>query len=84
MTVPSALAAQPAQARRVAVASAGPAVAKLLLTPEEAAQVLGIGRTKVYELLLTNALESVKIGTCRRIPASCLSEFVERLRIPGT
>lgn len=58
-------------------------VPKMLLTPEEAAQVLGIGRTKVYELLVTNALESVKIRACRRIPASCLGEFVERLRLPG-
>ena len=60
-----------------------PTVAKLLLTPEEAARVLGIGRTKVYELLVSNALESVKIGACRRIPAACLGEFVERLRLPG-
>ena len=53
---------------------------KLLLTPEEAAQVLGIGRTKVYELLLSNALESVKIGASRRIPTDALGAFVDGLR----
>ena len=53
---------------------------KLLLTPEEAAQVLGIGRTKVYELMLSNALESVKIGASRRIPTDSLAAFVETLR----
>jgi excisionase family DNA binding protein len=58
------------------------AVTKLLLTPEEAANVLGIGRTKVYELMLTNALESVKIGASRRIPAEALGTFVASLRMP--
>ena len=53
---------------------------KLLLTPEEAAQVLGIGRTKVYELMLSDALESVKIGASRRIPTDSLATFVETLR----
>lgn len=57
-----------------------PSLTKLLLTPEEAAQVLGIGRTKVYELMLSNALESVKIGASRRIPIQSLSTFVDALR----
>jgi len=56
---------------------------RLLLTPEEAAELLGIGRTKVYELMLTNALESVKIGTARRIPTDALTEFVSTLRRKG-
>ena len=60
-----------------------PPLTKLLLTPEEAAQVLGIGRTKVYELMLSNALESVKIGASRRIPVQSLSTFVDRLRAQG-
>lgn len=55
-------------------------VPKLLLTPEEAARVLGIGRTKVYELMLSNALESVKIGASRRIPTDSLARFVDALR----
>ena len=55
-------------------------ITKLLLTPEEAAQVLGIGRTKVYELLLSNTLESVKIGASRRIPTDSLAAFVDTLR----
>ena len=32
------------------------------LTPEEAARVLGIGRTFVYQLLATGKLESFKLG----------------------
>jgi len=39
---------------------------KLLLTPTEAATALGIGRSKVYELMQTGQLQSVHIG---RLPA---------------
>ena len=52
----------------------------ILLTPAEAARALGIGRSKLYELLQTGALESVHIGACRRIPASALTDLVKRLR----
>lgn len=56
------------------------AVSKLLLTPEEAAEALSIGRSKLYELLANGSLESVAIGACRRIPKTALHDFVERLR----
>jgi excisionase family DNA binding protein len=54
-------------------------VQKLLLTPEETASVLSVGRTKVYELIAVGALRSVRIGSSRRIPASAVYEFVDRL-----
>ena len=40
----------------------------LLVCPEDAAHVLGIGRTKVYELIRSGALRSVRVGGLRRIP----------------
>jgi excisionase family DNA binding protein len=52
---------------------------KLLLTPTEAAIALGIGRSKVYELLRAGQLRSVRIGTCRRIPADALNDLVTAL-----
>jgi len=52
----------------------------LLLTVERAAERLEVGRTKVFELLATGQLESVKIGRARRIPADALRGYVERLR----
>jgi excisionase family DNA binding protein len=55
-------------------------VEKLLLTAEETAEVLGIGRSKVYELLRAGVIQSVRIGACRRIPAAAVTEYVERLR----
>lgn len=53
---------------------------KLLLTPTEAATALGIGRSKVYELMQTGQLQSVHIGACRRVPADALTAFLEQLR----
>lgn len=53
---------------------------KLLLTAEETAKVMGIGRTKVFELIAAGAMESVRIGGSRRIPASAIQEYVARLR----
>jgi excisionase family DNA binding protein len=50
-----------------------------LLTPEEAAQALRVGRSKVYELIAAGALRSVKIGGSRRISAAALAEFVAQL-----
>ncbi|GAA2843542.1 helix-turn-helix domain-containing protein [Kribbella solani] len=52
----------------------------LLLTVEQAAQRLGIGRTSVYALLKTGEIESVPVGRLRRIPTECLDEYVRRLR----
>jgi len=51
----------------------------LLVRPEDAATLLGLGRTKVYELMRSGALRSVKIGGLRRIPATALTEFVAKL-----
>jgi excisionase family DNA binding protein len=54
-------------------------VNKLLLTPAEAAEVLSIGRTKVYELMADGDLVSVRIGNSRRVPLDAVNEFVARL-----
>ena len=52
----------------------------LLLTVEEAAERLHLGRTLVYRLISSDELESVKVGRSRRVPAECLSEYVAKLR----
>lgn len=52
---------------------------KLLLTAEEAAELLGIGRSKVYQLMAGGVLRSVKVGRCRRIPRKAIVDFVESL-----
>ncbi len=52
----------------------------ILLTPTEAAQALGIGRSKLYQLMQDGVLESVHIGACRRIPTDALLALVAKLR----
>ena len=52
---------------------------QLLLRPVEAAARLGIGRTKLYELMASGELRSVKIGGARRVSATALTEFVAAL-----
>lgn len=51
----------------------------ILLTVNEAASRLGLGKTKVYELMMRGELASVRIGAARRIPTRSLEEYVERL-----
>ena len=51
----------------------------LLVGPEDVTRVLGIGRTKVYELIRSGALRSVRVGGLRRVPVAALDEFVARL-----
>jgi excisionase family DNA binding protein len=56
----------------------------LVLTVEQAAKRLGIGRTLMYALIASGEVESVPIGRLRRIPVECLAEYVDRLRQQNT
>ena len=51
-----------------------------LVTVEEGADMLGLKRSKMYELLMSGEVESLKIGKARRIPVEALDEFIGRLR----
>jgi excisionase family DNA binding protein len=51
---------------------------KLLLRPLEAAEAIGIGRSKVYELLASGDLPSVRVGSSVRIPVEQLREWINR------
>ena len=52
---------------------------KLLLSPEESADALGVCRSRVYHLMRTGELVSVKIGRSRRVPTLALRDYVEAL-----
>jgi excisionase family DNA binding protein len=52
---------------------------KLLFSPEHAADKLEIGRTRMYALLKSGELRSVKIGRSRRVTAGALQDYVNRL-----
>lgn len=63
-----------------AITEVAPEPNRILLTVQEAAKVLGIGRTLMYSLVMSGEIESVPIGRLRRVPAECLTEYVVRLR----
>ena len=59
-----------------------PANAPLLITIREAATILRLGRSKVYELIGAGELEVVHIGRACRLPIDGVEAYVERLRGP--
>ncbi len=60
----------------MAEAMAETASGRLLLTVEEAAQRLGIGKTLAWELVWNGELPSVRLGRCVRIPLAALEEWI--------
>ncbi|WP_353051468.1 helix-turn-helix domain-containing protein [Herbidospora sp. NBRC 101105] len=48
-------------------------------TVEQVAEILNIGRDKVYALLRTKQLNSIKIGKLRRITDQHLADFVSSI-----
>lgn len=54
----------------------------LLLTPEEAAQVLRLGRTTIYALMKAGDLHPVHIGRSCRLSRAELVRYVNRLDAP--
>lgn len=53
---------------------------KLLYKVADVAQVLSLSRTKVYELVRSGELPSVRIGGSRRVRGEDLTEYVESLQ----
>ena len=47
----------------------------------DAARMIGIGRTKLYELISSGELETVKIGKATRITTASLHALVNRQRL---
>jgi len=51
---------------------------RLLLRPMEAAEAIGVGRSKVYELLASGELPSIRIGGSVRVPVDALQRWIDR------
>lgn len=52
---------------------------RLLLTVPEAAKALAISRSKLYELLASGVLRSVRIDGSRRVPLDALNAYINTL-----
>jgi excisionase family DNA binding protein len=57
---------------------------KILYRPEEGADALAVSRARMYELIASGEVESIKIGRSRRISRTALEQYVERLRLGDT
>jgi len=49
---------------------------KLLLRPNEAAELLGVGRSTIYALLASGDVPSVRVGRSVRLPLEALKQWV--------
>lgn len=47
-----------------------------LLTVDQAADVLQVGRVKMFQLVTTGAVRSIKIGKLRRVPVTALDDYI--------
>jgi excisionase family DNA binding protein len=56
----------------------------LLPVYPEAASVLGIRRTKTFELIKSGELRTVTIGRRRLVPVAAIEEYVARLEQQGS
>ena len=56
---------------------------QVLFSVKQTAEILGIGRTKVFELLASGTLGSVTIGSRRLVPLSEIEAYVQRLMHPN-
>jgi excisionase family DNA binding protein len=52
---------------------------RIMLTVEEAAESIGIGRTTMFALIKSGDVQSVLIGRLRRVPQSALDDYLTRL-----
>jgi excisionase family DNA binding protein len=56
---------------------------QILLTPEQAAEALAVGRDRIFRLLASGDIPSIQIGRSRRITADGLRDYVQRKLAAG-
>ena len=49
------------------------------MTVPEAAEALAISRSKLYELMASGVIASIRIDGSRRIPVTALEDYISRL-----
>ncbi len=52
---------------------------KMLYTPSQTAEMLGISRSQVYSLMNKGELDSIHIGRSRRIAISQVDKFLQAI-----
>ncbi|MGE3273851.1 MAG: helix-turn-helix transcriptional regulator [Vicinamibacterales bacterium] len=57
---------------------------RLMLRPVEAADAIGVSRSKVYELIAAGEIPSIRVGGCVRVPVAALQEWIASQLVRGT
>jgi len=65
---------------RIEVPAPRASAERVLLTVEDAAERLNIGRTRMFALIKSGEIESVSIGRLRRIHPDAVEAYARRLR----
>ena len=56
---------------------------KVLLDSRDVSRLLGLGRTKVFEMMARSELPVIRIGRCVRVPRDALMEWIlKETRLP--
>ena len=56
----------------------GQGTVPLAVRVKEACRLTGIGRSKLYELIAADEIDTIKVGTITLIPMASLRHFLER------
>jgi len=64
--------AQETETASLVAVGAGP----WLLDTRDVARLLGIGRTKTFQLIASGELPSIRLGRCVRVPAAALHSWI--------
>ena len=59
-------------------------VERILYRPSEAAEAIGVSRSRMYELLASGVIPSVQVGHVKRVPVDKLREWVKRQAEPNS
>ena len=62
--------------------TAPPPVEPICVKINDAARMIGVGRTKLYGLIASREIEAIKLGKSTRITTASLHELVMRQRQP--
>ena len=62
--------------------TAPPPVEPICVKVNDAARMIGVGRTKLYELIALGEIEAIKLGKSTRITTASLKRLVMRQRDP--
>jgi excisionase family DNA binding protein len=57
---------------------------KLLLRPLEAAEAIGVSRSRAYELIGSGQIPSVRIGNSVRVPVAALRAWIDEKLAQGS